>query len=390
MRTVAVVTGSRADFGIYRPILKTIEATPGIEYHLHVCGAHLSPDFGNTVDEIEAGGFGIARRIKTYIGSNGPADIAGSMAAGLTGFADAFSRVRPDIVLLLGDRYEMFAASAAAQPFALPLAHIHGGESSEGAFDEAFRHAITKMSHVHFASTETYARRIIQMGEDPERVFVTGAPALDNLAELSPDADTVLDERLNMSFDPAPLLVTFHPVTLEYEKTESYIAELLTALEATGLPAVFTYPNADTAGQIIVDAIHRYIARHPESRAVESLGTDGYFALMKKAAAMVGNSSSGIIEAASFGLPVVDIGNRQRGRIRGPNVLHACCSSAAIATAINRSLAPEFRATLNNLPNIYGDGKASVRIVDTLRSMPLGGRLVQKSFFDLNKGRNDG
>jgi UDP-hydrolysing UDP-N-acetyl-D-glucosamine 2-epimerase len=390
MRTVAVVTGSRADFGIYRPILKTIETTPGIEYRLYVCGAHLSPDFGNTVDEIEGGGFGIARRINTYIGSNEPADIAASMAAVLTGFADAFSRDCPDIVLLLGDRYEMFAAAAAAQPFVIPLAHIHGGESSEGAFDEAFRHAITKMSHLHFASTETYARRIMQMGEDPERVFVTGAPALDNLANLSTGADTVLNERLKMSFDPAPLLVTFHPVTLEYQETESHVTELVTALEAVGLPVVFTYPNADTAGQVIVDAIHRYIARHPESRAVENLGTDAYFALMKKVAAMVGNSSSGIIEAASFCLPVVDIGNRQKGRVRGPNVLHASCSSTAIVSAINQSLAPDFRATLNDLPNIYGDGKASERIVDTLCSMSLGGQLVQKTFFDLNTGCNDG
>jgi UDP-hydrolysing UDP-N-acetyl-D-glucosamine 2-epimerase len=384
MRTISVVTGSRADFGIYKPILAQLDKHPEVNLELLVCGMHLSDTYGKTIAEIKSEGYPIAAEIETLMTGDSPRDIAQSMAKGIEGVSEVFEARTPDILVVLGDRYEMFAAACAAVPFAIPLAHIHGGETTEGAIDEAFRHAITKMSHLHFASTEAYGARIVQMGEQPDRVFVSGAPGLDNLDGFVPLSDAELENRIGMSLDPAPLLVTIHPVTLEHGSTKAGIDSLLSALTAIAMPVVFTYPNADTHGQVIIEAITDYVKIHPLSRAVKSLGTQGYFSLLARASAMVGNSSSGIIEAASFELPVVDIGIRQKGRIRGKNCIHAEDAADAIQTAIGKALDPDFRGSLRGMTNPYGDGTAAAKIVNVLASRSLEASLIQKEFYDLS------
>lgn len=382
-RTISVVTGSRADFGIYRPVLKAIQNHPALQLRLLVCGMHLAPEFGSTVEAILAEGIPVAERIDTLLACDSPEAVAKSMGLGLIGFAQSFAQNRPDLLLVLGDRYEMFAAATASMPFAIPLAHLHGGEATEGLIDEPIRHGLTKMSHLHFVTTEEYRRRVIQLGEQPDRVFLTGAPSLDNLHAIQFVEPDALEHHVGMSLQPAPLLATYHPVTLEYEDTEQHMAEFLGALHDIGRPVLFTYPNADTQGRQIIEAINRYLADHPDSRATRSLGTTRYFSLMRHAAAMVGNSSSGLVEAASFALPVVNIGNRQRGRVRGANVIDVADGRQAIADAIRRAIDPEFKASLAGMKNPYGDGTAAERIVDILSTAPLGRELIEKRFFDL-------
>ena len=307
MRTIGVVTVARSDYGIYLPVLRKIQADPELELHLFVTGMHLSPEFGLTVKTIEEDGFQVQERIEMLLSSDTPECIAKSMGLGTIGFAQAFARSRPDILMVLGDRFEMHAAVVASLPFKIPVAHIHGGESTEGAIDEGIRHSITKMSHLHFASTEFYARRIIRMGEEPWRVVVSGAPSLDNLhtVDLLTRPQISFEDRFGLHLEAPTLLVTYHPVTLEYENTETHVRELLAALAGLDFNIVFTYPNADTQGRLIINRIQEFVDMHKQAQVVENLGTQGYFSLMAHSSAMVGNSSSGIIEAASFKLPVV-------------------------------------------------------------------------------------
>lgn len=382
-RKIAVATGSRADYGIYRPVLREMRKRTTLDVRLLVCGAHLSDLFGRTVAEIERDDFAPVTRIETLLPGDAPVDIARSIAKAVEGFGAALDADRPDLMLLLGDRYEMFAAASAAIPFAIPLAHIHGGETTQGAIDEAMRHSISKMSHLHFVSTKPYATRLAQMGEQPDNIFVTGAPGLDNLTDFDPMPEEELSDLIGMPLRKEPLLVTFHPVTLEYERTLDDVSALLTALDTVGLPVVFTYPNADTNGQIIINAIDEFVREHPSANAVKNLGTRGYFSLLGAASAMVGNSSSGIVEAASFGLPVVDIGNRQKGRIRGRNVLNADPTADSIVHAIKKATDPTFRSDIDGMDNPYGDGNAAARIVDVLESRTLDAALLQKEFHDL-------
>jgi UDP-hydrolysing UDP-N-acetyl-D-glucosamine 2-epimerase len=382
MRTIGVVTGARSDYGIYVPVLREIQSEPDLTLHLMVTGMHLAPEYGNTVEEIEQSGFAIGERVEMLLASDRPESIGKSMGLGTIGFSQAFARFRPDILLLLGDRFEMHAAAVAALPFRIPLAHIHGGESTEGLIDEPIRHSLTKMSHLHFASTRRYAVRIVQMGEAPWRVTVSGAPSLDNLVGISLPGQEALEDLVGMPLRVPPLLVTYHPVTLEYEETRPQTEELLAALASAGHPVVFTYPNADTYGRAIIEMIDAFVSANASARAVRSLGTQGYFGLMKFCAGMVGNSSSGIIEAASFGLPVVNIGNRQRGRVRGANVLDVGYSRDDILDGIRRALEPEFRIRLTGMRNPYGDGRAAPRIVKVLKETELDKRLLLKRFHD--------
>lgn len=382
MRTIAVVTVARSDYGIYYPILKLLSAEPGIRLRLLVGGMHLSPEFGNTVKEIESGPFAIDERIEMLLSSETPDGIAKSMALGMIGFSQAFQRDRPDILLVLGDRFEMHSAVVAALPFAIPVAHIHGGELTLGAVDDALRHSITKLSHLHFASTEDHARRIRQMGEASGRVFVSGAPGLDNLAGIKFASRDEIQQRHQISLRNPFLLVTFHPCTLELENTRTAAVELLAALDQSPVRPVFTYPNADASSRIVIDLINQYAAGG-RAQVVASLGTSDYFSLMNMAEAMVGNSSSGIIEAASFRLPVVNTGNRQKGRTRARNVIDVGGERNEIAKGIEKALSPEFRATLADLVNPYGDGQAAGRIVRVLREVPLGPELIQKQFCDV-------
>jgi UDP-hydrolysing UDP-N-acetyl-D-glucosamine 2-epimerase len=382
LRTIGVVTTGRADYGIYRPVLDAIRSRPDMRLGLFVTGMHLSPEFGMTVRAIEADGYPIVERVEMLLSSDSPAGIAKSMGLGTLGFAGAYAHWRPDLLLVLGDRFEMHAAVVAALPLLIPVAHVHGGESTQGAIDEALRHAITKMSHLHFVATEEYARRVRQLGEEPWRVTVSGAPALDNLKTVPLLSREELAAQFGLRLHEGFLLVTYHPVTLEYENTEGQTAELLAALDSSQRPVLFTMPNADTRGRSIRQSILRFVEEHTASQAVENLGVQGYFSVMSQAAAMVGNSSSGIIEAPSLELPVVNIGSRQQGRITAANVIHVACQKEDILRGIRRATSPEFRAGLRDLVNPYGDGNAAGRIVDRLHDVPLDERLLRKRFCD--------
>jgi UDP-hydrolysing UDP-N-acetyl-D-glucosamine 2-epimerase len=380
MRSIGIVTVARSDYGIYLPVLRRINANPELELRIIAAGMHLSPEFGMTADVIEKDGFAIDERVEMLVSSDTPEGISKSIGLGIIGFSQVYARKRPDILVVLGDRFEMLAAAAASLPFSIPIAHLHGGESTEGLIDEPIRHSITKMSHLHFASAEFYAKRIMQMGEEPWRVTVSGAPSLDNLNEIELLSRDDLSTRFGIADEPF-LLVTIHPVTLEYERTEEQAAEMLNAIGESGMQTVFTYPNADTKGRAIIEAINRFADGNPKAKCLVNVGTQAYFSLMAHAAAMVGNSSSGIIEAASFRLPVVNIGNRQRGRIHRENVIDVPCERASIAEAIRRAVSADFSKSLDGLVNPYGDGHASERIVERLKSVELDS-LIIKRFHD--------
>jgi UDP-N-acetylglucosamine 2-epimerase (non-hydrolysing)/GDP/UDP-N,N'-diacetylbacillosamine 2-epimerase (hydrolysing) len=382
VRTLGIVTVARSDYGIYLPILRRLQADPDLRFYLLVSGMHLSPEFGLTVSAIDDDGFEVGECVEMLLSSDTPEGIAKSIGLGVIGFAQAYTRRRPDILVVLGDRFEMYAAALAALPFKIPVAHIHGGEVTQGAIDDALRHAMTKLSHLHFTATPDYARRVRQLGEESWRVMVSGAPALDNLRVTPLLTRSELETTYRLCLPAPPLLVTFHPVTLEYEQTAWQMGELLAALEEVELPVVFTLPNADTQSRVIIRLIEDYVRQHPSAQCVAAMGTQGYFSLMSLAAAMVGNSSSGLIEAPAFELPVVNIGSRQTGRVRAANVIDVGYGRADIAAAIYRAVAPEFRASLHGLVNPYGDGGAAERIVARLKSVELSDRLIRKVFQD--------
>lgn len=386
MRTVAAVTGARSDYGLLFPVLKAISADPTLRLQLFVTGMHLSPDFGLTVRDVERD-FEVTERVEMLVASDTPEAISKSIGLGVIGFAQVYSRYRPDILLVLGDRFETLAAVTAALPFTIPIAHIAGGEATEGAIDDAIRHAITKMSHLHFVSLEEYRRRVIQMGEQPWRVTVSGEPGLDNISAKPALSSKEMEELMGISMIPPPLLVTFHPATLEVGQTEKQIMQVLAALDAIEMPIVFTAPNADAEGRVIAARIQDFVRNHPRSRYVTNLGTPAYLSMMRCSAAMVGNSSSGIVEAASFGLPVVNLGSRQQGRVCAKNVIHSEIETGAIIRAIELAVSPAFRDRLRGLVNPYGDGNAATRIVEVLKTVPLDHSLLLKTFYSGGKLR---
>jgi UDP-hydrolysing UDP-N-acetyl-D-glucosamine 2-epimerase len=381
-RTIGVVTVARSDYGHLRPVLEAIAGAPELRLLLFVGGMHLEAGFGLTVREIEADGWPVAARIPMAETDDRPAGIAASVGAGVEGFGRALSTQCPDLLVVLGDRFEMLAAAVAALPLALPVAHIHGGEVSEGAMDNQIRHAITKLAHLHFVSAEVHGRRVAQMGEEPGRIHVVGAPGLDRIrsAELLPRE--ALARQIGVEVAGRWIVVTFHPVTLEYEDTAEHVHELLAALEKTDGTLIITYPNADTAGRLVIERLEEFAARHPRCRLVQSLGDRAYLSLLRHADLMVGNSSSGLIEAPSFELPVVNVGGRQRGRLRGPNVLDTGYGRDEILQGIEAALAPGARDRLRGMTNPYGDGRAAERIVRVLRDVALDRALVQKRFVD--------
>lgn len=381
MRSVGVVTTSRSDFGVYLPLLRRFRERSDVRLMLYVTGMHLAREFGYTVDWITAEGIPIHERIPILV-SGDDAEAAGkSIGLGLLGFSQSFSRVKPDILVVLGDRFEMIAAALAALPFRIPVAHIHGGELTFGAIDDAIRHSITKLSHLHFTSTHEYARRVVQMGEEPWRVIVSGAPALDHLRQLRLPSKEEIEEELKLLFVPSPLLVTFHPTTLDPTPVEDQMTEVLEALKTIDRPMIFTAPNADPGGQQIANRIIEYVQNQPKCRYVKNLGTRSYFGLMQYAAAMIGNSSSGIVEAPSFKLPVVNIGSRQDGRIRAKNVIDVPNNRVSIVEGISKALSDSFRSGLQNLVNPYqSDRPASDIITEHLSSVEITSRFLQKRF----------
>jgi UDP-hydrolysing UDP-N-acetyl-D-glucosamine 2-epimerase len=383
VRTISVVTVGRSDWGLYLPILEEIRSIPELRLHLIASGAHLVAGHGHTDSAVTADGFEIHDRVQMLLAADSPDAIAASMGLGTIGFAQVYARIRPDLLLVLGDRFEMHAAAVAAVPLRIPIAHVHGGEVTAGAIDDAFRHAISKYAHLHFASTACHARRIVQLGEEPWRVTLSGAPGLDHLRRIQLLNREDLEARLQMPLRQPPLLVTQHPVTLQSELAAEQTEALLTALGCCHRPIVITRPNADTRNSEILQRMEAFAAAHTNVRLVSNLGTRAYLSLMQHAAAMVGNSSSGIIEAASFQLPVVNIGLRQEGRPRSGNVIDCGDSASEIAAALERALSPGFRDHCGTVKNIYGDGHAAARIVQVLRDTPLDERLLIKRFHDL-------
>jgi GDP/UDP-N,N'-diacetylbacillosamine 2-epimerase (hydrolysing) len=382
-RKICVVTGSRADYGCLRWVMQGIRDSPGLELQVVATGMHLSPEFGLTYREIERDGFPIDSKIETLLSADSAPALAKSTGLGLIGFGEALQRLRPDLLFVLGDRFEIFAAAAAATLARIPIAHAHGGETTEGAFDEALRHSITKMSHLHFVAAEAYRKRVIQLGEDPERVFLVGGLGLDNIGKLPLLERAALEAALGFELGRKNLLITFHPVTLENASSAAQMDALLgalDALEATHL--IFTLPNADTGGRVLIEMIERFVANRSNARAYASLGEQRYLSCIRQVDGVVGNSSSGLIEVPSFKKGSINIGDRQRGRLRAASVIDCAADRQAIDAAIQQLYSAEFQSQLPAVHNPYGEGGASARIVPILRDYPLE-FVLKKTFYDL-------
>jgi len=383
-RRVAVITGGRADYGLLRPLLRALVDDPVFELDVIVTGMHLVPEQGETWREVERDGFRIAEKVNLDIAGDRPTAIARAIGTGVAGMSDAFARMRPDIVVLLGDRFEIFAAAVAAMIARIPIAHIHGGEATYGAMDEAIRHSITKMAQWHCTSTEAYRRRVIQLGEAPERVFFVGAIGLDNIRTTALLDRAALERSLQFTLGKPTFLVTFHPVTLEPNSADQVDALLAALDEFPQARVVVTLPNVDTDSRAIRARLTAYASDNQgRVAAFAALGTERYLSMLAHCDAVIGNSSSGFIEAPSFRVPTVNIGDRQMGRIAPPSVIHCRPTRDEIRQAIRRALDPKFIASLRDMKNPYGDGYATSRIVDVLRSVPLGEGAIKKQFYDL-------
>ncbi len=384
MRKICVITGSRAEFGLLRWLMEAIERSPAMALQVVATGSHLSPEFGLTYREIEAAGFTIDRKVEMLLSSDSSTGVTKSIGLGVIGFADALRELDPDLVVLLGDRYEILAAATAAMIAHKPIAHLHGGEKTEGAFDDAIRHTITKMAHLHFVAAEEYRRRVIQLGEDPARVHLVGALGLDSLKRLELMSRPELEDSLDFRLGERNLLVTFHPETLLPGMAEQHTGELLDALGVLNdVSMVFTLPNADTEGRKITSMIEAFVAGRSNARSFVSLGQLRYLSLVSLVDAVVGNSSSGIIEVPSLGKPTVNIGERQKGRIRAPSVIDCEPRRDDILQAIAATYEPGFRARLTSVINPYGSGGASDAIVQVIERCDLS-TLIRKQFYDLN------
>lgn len=381
-RRIAVVSGSRADYGLLRSLLFAIHSDDTLILQLIVTGMHLAPEFGLTYREIEADGLPIAARVEMLVSSDTATGIAKSMGLGLIGFADTFQSLAPDLLVVLGDRFEILAAAQAALVQRIPMAHIHGGETSEGAFDESIRHALTKMAQWHFVAAEPYRQRVIQMGEPPKHVFNFGAPGLDQLDAITWLDRPALARSLGIGDGSPLLLVTYHPTTLDGRDPVLAMDELCAAIARfEDAVVVFTYPNADTGGRALIDAVDRFVGQAPERRhAFASLGQQRYLSLMRVADVVVGNSSSGLIEAPALHRATVNLGVRQKGRLRAPSVIDTAEDRDGIERALRHALSADFQRRLSDLDSPYGRGRVGTRIRDTLRQVQLD---VQKSFFDI-------
>lgn len=383
-RKICVVTGTRAEFGLMRLLIQAIHDDPALELQIIATGMHLSPEFGLTYREIEQAGFTIDARVEMLLSADSASAVSKSMGLGLIGFADAYARLRPDLVVVLGDRFEVFAAAAAALVAAIPIAHIHGGETTEGAFDEAIRHSVTKMSQLHFVAAEAYRHRVIQLGEQPERVFLVGGLGIDAITRLPLLGRAELEASLDFRFGTRNLLVTFHPVTLEgAASSRQQMTELLDALhDLPDCHLIFTMPNADTGGRELIEMVNQFVASHPLSRAYTSLGQLRYLSCLRQVDAVVGNSSSGLAEAPSFKVATVNIGDRQKGRLQADSVIDCQPQRDSILAALAQVYQPDFRARLAAVTNPYGNGGASDKIAALIRDHPLEG-LLKKSFHDI-------
>jgi UDP-N-acetylglucosamine 2-epimerase (non-hydrolysing)/GDP/UDP-N,N'-diacetylbacillosamine 2-epimerase (hydrolysing) len=383
-RKLAVITGSRAEYGLLYWLLQEIQADSELELQLVVTGMHLSPEFGLTYRSIEQDGFHIAAKVEMLLSSDTPIGIAKSMGLGVISFADTLANLKPDIVVVLGDRYEIFAAVQAAMALNIPVTHLHGGETTEGAMDEAIRHSITKMSHLHFVAADAYRQRVIQLGESPERVFNVGGVALDNLKRLNLLNREQFETALDFKLAPLNFLVTYHPVTLSQTSAKASAQALLDALDAfPEANIIFTKANADAGGRIINQLLDEYATAQPERvYLTTSLGQLKYLSAIRLVDVVIGNSSSGLIEVPALHKPTVNIGERQQGRLKAASVIDCSEESSAIKQAINYALSAEFQTQLPNVVSLYGQAGASLKIKEVLKNYNLHDILMKK-FYDL-------
>ena len=383
-RNICVVTGTRAEYGLLFWLMKEIEEVEELELSVIATGMHLSPEFGMTYKQIEEDGFTIDCKVDMLLSSDTETGIVRSMGLGMVGFADAFAELQPDLVVVLGDRFEILSAAIAATVARIPLAHLHGGETTEGAFDESFRHSITKMSHLHFTSTEAYRDRVIQLGEQPERVFNFGAPGIDNINRLNLLSRDAFEKSIGFKLGKRNLLVTFHPVTLEDATSEAQFSALLASLdELEETHFVFTKANADTGGKIINQMIDGYASSHPtRSIAHASLGQLRYLSALQYVDGVIGNSSSGLLEVPSFKIGTINIGDRQLGRIRADSVIDCAPTPDQISSALETLFSPVFQSRLANVENPYGGENIAEKIVEVITLFPLD-RVLKKKFYDM-------
>jgi len=380
-RNICFVTGSRADFGLLIWPMRAIRETAGLNLQLVATGMHLSPEFGYTIGNIRDEGFVVDETVESLLSSDSGVGVAKSVGLGVIGFADAFTRLKPDLVVVLGDRYETFAAAQAAMFMRLPMAHLFGGDVTEGAVDESIRHAITKMAHLHFATNEDSARRLRQLGEDPSRVFTVGSPGIDSIKRLKLMERDAIGREVGMALGQRNALATFHPVTVEMDRSVGALDEMFAAISALDqeFRVFFTLANADAEGRALNERIKAFVAARPHTIAVASLGQLRYISLMNQADIVIGNSSSGIYEAPSVNTPSVDIGDRQKGRRRAESVFHAAPDRQSISAAIAQALKRGKQKTINP----YGDGETSRRVADRIAAIPDFRSLLKKGFHDV-------
>ncbi len=384
MRRICIITGTRAEYGLLRWVMEGVKGDPELKLQIIATGMHLSPEFGLTYEAIEHDGFEINRKVEMLTSSDTPVGIAKSMGLGLIGFADALHELKPDLIVVLGDRFEIFAAVSAALVARIPVAHLHGGETTEGAFDEALRHSITKMSHLHFVAAEAYWQRVIQLGERPERVFLVGGLGIDSIKRRVLLDRAALEASLDLKLGPKNLLITFHPVTLETTTAAYQMEELLTALaNLRDTHLIFTLPNADTDGRAMITKVKQFVMQHPNAWAYTSLGQLRYLSCVAQVDGVVGNSSSGLTEVPSFKKGTINIGDRQRGRLRAASIINCEPNCKSITTALDQLYTTSFQAGLRHVVNPYGEGGASEKVVNILKNYDLAG-IVKKSFYDLN------
>lgn len=386
MRKICVITGTRAEYGLLYWVMKSIKKDPKLNLQLIVTGMHLSTEFGMTYKQIQDDGFNIDKKVEILLSSDTPVSISKSMGIGMISYSEAYDELKPDIVLVLGDRFEIFSAVSAAMIARIPVAHCHGGEATEGLIDESIRHSITKMSHIHFCSTNEYKKRIIQLGESPKLVHNVGALGIENINKLSllskVDLENSISFKLNGDLN---FLVTFHPVTLENSTSSEQVFQLLQALDLIeNCKIIFTKSNSDTDGRIINEIIEDYVIKNPKkSICYTSLGQVRYLSLLKHVDCVIGNSSSGLIEVPSFKIATVNIGDRQRGRISGASVINCLPIKNKILDAIKKAISKNFKTELlSKSKNPYGEGNSSDFIIDKLKNVDLK-NILKKTFYDL-------
>ena len=382
-RKVCVITGTRAEYGLLRWVMQGIKESEHLDLQLIVTGMHLSPEFGLTIQDIQADGFNIDRKVEMLLSSDTPVGISKSMGLAMIGCADALSDLQPDLLLVLGDRFEIFSMATCAMVAGIPIAHLHGGESTEGVVDESIRHSITKMAHLHFVAAKEYRNRVIQLGERPENVFNVGALGIDNIKRLKLLNRIELEEELDFKLAKKNLLITFHPVTLEKGTCREQMNELLQALaklKETGL--IFTMPNADTESRILFGQINEFCKDNTQAKAYTSLGQIRYLSCIKHVDGVVGNSSSGILEAPTFHKGTINIGDRQKGRIQASSIINCNPCELDILKAIDHLHSSSFQTKLNQTINPFGNGGASESIVRKLESTRFE-NILKKKFYDL-------